>query len=350
MKKGDVINGYRILCDFSTAGGGMSKWAFAERGGKEYFIKEFLDPIYPIDGSPGSPKIKEAKRKQCAAFEAHHKKLKDALAGKSLEGGNLIATRDFFRVGTKYYKVTEKIDVASLNIDQIAGLPIEKKVIVLRTVAHSLRILHNSRIVHGDMKPGNILIKATVTGDYTTKLIDFDNSFFSGDPPALAEEVVGDMVYYSPELGLYINGSKSVAAKDLQCKSDIFALGVIYHQYLTGRLPKFDQKKHRYVYIAVLNGEGIDIDSSIPPRIAKLIHSMLSHTPEDRPNIESVFAQLKSPDLLLPVDVTVSSKFTSSTESKLKGSLVPKSTEDAASSTVPSSKLRGTLLNPKKIA
>ena len=56
MKKGQVINGYRILQDFSTARGGLSKWTFAEKAGKEYFIKEFLSPTYPVDGAPGSAK------------------------------------------------------------------------------------------------------------------------------------------------------------------------------------------------------------------------------------------------------------------------------------------------------
>ena len=47
-------------------------------------------------------------------------------------------------------------------------------------MAHSLRILHQSTYVHGDLKPDNILSKNT-TGDYTTKLIDFDNSYFAGN-------------------------------------------------------------------------------------------------------------------------------------------------------------------------
>ncbi|NJK84070.1 MAG: serine/threonine protein kinase, partial [Saprospiraceae bacterium] len=49
MLQGDIIKGYRIVKDFSTAGGGLSKWSFAEREGKEYFIKEFLSPKYPTD-------------------------------------------------------------------------------------------------------------------------------------------------------------------------------------------------------------------------------------------------------------------------------------------------------------
>ena len=64
MLKGEVINGYRILKDFVVAGG-MSKVTFAEKGGKEYFIKEFLSPKYPLPDSPGSEKIKAQTRRAC---------------------------------------------------------------------------------------------------------------------------------------------------------------------------------------------------------------------------------------------------------------------------------------------
>ena len=69
---------------------------------------------------------------------------------------------------------------------------------LLKTVAHSLKILHDLRIVHSDLKPSNVLIKRTELG-YTTKLIDFDSSYIAGNPPP-PEEIVGTMNYYSPEL------------------------------------------------------------------------------------------------------------------------------------------------------
>ena len=86
MKKGNVINGYTILQDFTTVGGGLSKWTFAAKGGHEYFIKEFLSPTYPTEGAPGSAKIKEQKRQQCVLFEEHHKHLMQVLKDKCSAG------------------------------------------------------------------------------------------------------------------------------------------------------------------------------------------------------------------------------------------------------------------------
>ena len=70
MKAGDVINGYPSCEDFRVVGAGLSEWTFAERGGREFFIKGFLSPTYPDDAAPGSAKTKAKKRARCAAFEA----------------------------------------------------------------------------------------------------------------------------------------------------------------------------------------------------------------------------------------------------------------------------------------
>ena len=295
MKLGDDIRGYRILRDFSTAGGGLSKWSFAERDGEEFFIKEFLSPTYPDSKSPGSEATKARKRERCRIFEDHHNKLIAEISPACAEGGNLIATKAFFRHGTKYYKVTEKVDVTGLTPNQISRLEIEKRLLILKTVAHSLGVLHKRNIVHGDLKPDNILIKQTATGNYTAKLIDFDNSYFSGKPPELLEDVVGDMVYYSPELALYIKGADSIKSADLQVKSDIFALGLIYNQYMNGSLPRFDTAKYQYPHQAVLAGEKLKIDKIESfDFLSPLLEEMLNADIAKRPTINEVFERLKA--------------------------------------------------------
>ena len=211
VKAGDVINGYTILEDFKVVGAGLSKWTFAERGGRQYFIKEFLSPTYPDDYAPGSEKTKAKKRARCAAFEAHHRGIQHALAPLSAYGGNLIVTLDFFRWGAKYYKVTEKVDAEGLSTADIAALGLPVQLVLMKTVAHSLKILHDLRIVHSDLKPSNVLIKRTELG-YTTKLIDFDNSYIAGRPPP-REEIVGTINYYSPELLGYIQDAGVAAAE-----------------------------------------------------------------------------------------------------------------------------------------
>src|SRR3954452_7183762 len=164
MQAGDVVNGYRLLEDFKVVGAGLSRWTFAERAGRGFFLKEFLSPTYPDDAAPGSEKTKAKKRARCSAFEAHHRGVQKALAPLSAYGGNLIVTLDFFRWGAKYYKVTETVDAEAMKPSDIARLDFRLQLVLLKSVAHSLKILHDLRIVHGDLKPSNILVKRTALG------------------------------------------------------------------------------------------------------------------------------------------------------------------------------------------
>jgi serine/threonine protein kinase len=288
VKAGDTVGGYTLLEDFRVVGAGLSEWTFAERDGREFFLKRFLSPTYPDDAAPGSAATKQRKRAKCAAFEAHHRGIEAALAPITSYGGNLIATLDFFRDGAKYYKVTEKVDLAGLDPISVARLDFPVKLVLLKTVAHSLKILHDLDIVHSDLKPSNVLIKRTELG-YTTKLIDFDSSYIVGSPPP-PDDIVGTMNYYSPELVRYIQGAAEGA--ELTEASDVFALGLIYTEYLTGALPPFDPAYHEAA-IAVLNGVRLRLPPAAAPEpISELVEHMLLVDPAARPTIEQVHAAL----------------------------------------------------------
>jgi serine/threonine protein kinase len=290
FRAGDVLNGYRLLENFRVVGAGLSEWSFAERGGRIHFIKRFLSPTYPEDDAPGSERIKAKKRARCAAFEAHHRGIQAAMAPLTTYGGNLIATLDFFRIGAKYYKVTEKVDVAGLQPRDVAALDFPAQLVLLKTVAHSLKILHDLRIVHSDLKPSNVLIKRTELG-YTTKLIDFDSSYIVGNPPS-PEEIVGTMNYYSPELVRYIQGGAGPG--ELSEASDIFALGLIYAEYLTGSMPAFDPAFHEAA-IAVLHGQPLKLGPSrAPAPVVELVEQMLLPDPAARPGVAQVHSTLMS--------------------------------------------------------
>jgi serine/threonine protein kinase len=290
FRAGDLLNGYRLLEDFRVVGAGLSEWSFAEQGGRIFFIKRFLSPTYPDDDAPGSARTKARKRERCAAFEAHHRGIQAAMAPLTTYGGNLIATLDFFRIGAKYYKVTENVDVAGLQPRDVAALDFSSQLVLLKTVAHSLKILHDLHIVHSDLKPSNVLIKRTELG-YTTKLIDFDSSYIVGKPPP-PEEIVGTMNYYSPELVRYIQGTAEPG--DLTEASDIFALGLIYAEYLTGSVPSFDPAHHEPA-IAVLHGQVLELGTSrAPAPVVELVDRMLQLDPAARPKVAEVHSTLMS--------------------------------------------------------
>lgn len=293
MLKGEVINGYRILEDFKVAGG-TSKISFAEKMGEVYFIKEFLSPKYPTLDSPGSEKIKLQKRKACDEFEKHHRDLNAAIgkccAGK---GGNLIYAIDFFRNGTTYYKVTEKIDVTSISCEDIAKLPIDKILLIAKSAVHSIKILHTLGIVHGDLKPDNLLIKEASKG-FVTKLIDFDDSYFEKKPPVDRDCLVGTPEYYSPEQADYImDEDEELDGTTLTCKSDIFTLGIILCEYFTGNKPLLGEG-YKSVWSYVKDGHIVSFAKELNPSIKELLFQMLLLEPEKRPSINEVFLRLRN--------------------------------------------------------
>jgi eukaryotic-like serine/threonine-protein kinase len=156
----------------------------------------------------------------------------------------------------------------------------------MKAVSHSLKILHDLHIVHGDLKPSNILIKRTELG-YTSKLIDFDSSYIAGSPPP-AEEIVGTINYYSPELLGYIQEA-GVPASELGVASDLFALGLIFTEFLTGAPPPFDVSAYHEPAVAVRHGETLRVPRpGIDPQIADLIDAMLLADPARRPTIADV--------------------------------------------------------------
>lgn len=292
MRAGDVVGGYRLLRDFTTAGGGLSMWTLAERGGTTYFIKQFLAPKWPVAGGPGTERTKAARRRACERFEKHHGRMMELLRSRSVPGGNLVVAIDFVRIDGIYYKITEAVDVAAISVAQIAALPIEDRLLILKTVTHSVGILHAAGLVHGDIKPDNILIKRTASGNYTTKLIDFDNSFVAGEPPP-AEETVGDAVFLSPELAAHI--AEAGPSSAVTTSSDIFALGVLFSFYLTGRVPVVAGAGGGVQVHERVAAGGVPVTHwpGVPRDLGLVVDCMLRRAPTARPSAAEVLDALK---------------------------------------------------------
>ncbi|MEW6600993.1 MAG: protein kinase [Nitrospirota bacterium] len=286
-KSGVTINGYTLTSDMTTVGSGTATWALAARGGEDYFIKQFLSPVIPGPDSLGSAAVKEMKRRKCEAFEKRHSSLMKIMTEKCGKGGLLVYATDFFPHNNHYFKVTHKIDISSITISELS---LEGKILVLLTVVQALKLLHDHNIIHSDLKPDNILIES-VADRFVSKLIDFDSSFTEEELPE-PEEVMGDQVYYSPELINYIN--LEGRGMEVTCASDIFSLGLIFCNYVYGTLPDFNSE-HHYPCIALLNGDKLKIPKSdeVPHDIRNLLEKMVSFNPKERPTIKEIQDDLK---------------------------------------------------------
>lgn len=282
------INGYALKAELKNANSGFSKWGFATKNGKEYFIKELINPVYPLDKSIMSEELFQQRRAHCSQYEAKFKNF-FGLINKASRG-NLVRIIDFFRCGSRYYLISEKVEGKSPSMEYIASLDDEKKLMLLKTVAHCFYDLHSVGIVHSDVKPNNILIKETKNGNYTAKLIDFDSGFLKGDVLD-SKELGGELTYLAPETFLGIYGENIQPDE----KADIFGLGLLFHQYFCGVLPYYDANEYEYPYEAVLNGSALAPDKTkIPPKVENLISSMLDVMPQKRPTAEEIIKTLNT--------------------------------------------------------
>ena len=300
-KKGEKIGKYIITRDFDSTNGGQGQWGFAEYNGEEYFIKKFLNPVYPEVKAPGSEKGKQKKKDRCKEFERKHLGMMKALNSCG-DGGLVVKTTDFFKhgneFGSHYFKVSQKVDTSNLS-NEIYNLDWKKRLFIMLTSAGALKMLHNNGIIHLDLKPDNILIQEW-GGKLIAKIIDFDSSLIEGDSMPY-EELVGDSLYLSPEFAKHINthGEELPPTK----KSDVFSLGLIFFQYCTGRLPSFSDK-YNYPYEALLNGEKLELpinflisaeDKELAEKVIfKLIEKMLILDPHARISIDEAHDNLKA--------------------------------------------------------
>ncbi|BCJ41116.1 hypothetical protein GCM10010168_45860 [Actinoplanes ianthinogenes] len=286
MKLGENIGGYTVVAEPTNSGGGRCVWSFAERGGRDYFIKQFLDPKWPTDESMGSPASKARRRAVCLEFEKRHKEVNRRISGKVAGGGNLVTATAFFREGTTYYKVTDR--VAAEAAKDLTELSDRQTLVVLRTLFQSMKLLHRAGIVHGDLKPANVLLQRSSTADlYTAKMIDFDDSYLTGEPPP-PDQIVGDQLYGAPEWLRYVKEDPEVAADHLTLASDVFALGLMTHVYLVGELPGYDRGRFGAPSQAVWAGEPLVLSGQLHPKTRDLIARMVSADIAARPAIEEV--------------------------------------------------------------
>ena len=102
------------------------------------------------------------------------------------------------------------------------------------------------------------------------------------------------MVYLAPESLLFIAEEEGGI---LTRKLDVFALGVLFHQYLSGDLPGFNHEKYDYAFEAVLDGCELEIHPSIPDYFKEILRSMLEREPDKRPNVEEIFTYLTKDDM-----------------------------------------------------
>ena len=206
--------------------------------------------------------------------------------------------------------MTEKVETSRIDIAAVRNFTTEQKLLIMKVVLYCISVLHEHGIVHADIKPDNILLKHTGNGIYTAKIIDFDSGFLEKYAPKPDEELEGDMVYLAPETLRFMMGEEV----RLNRKVDIYALGMLFHQYFCGRVPGFDTSKYDYLFEAILDDAPLRISDAVPENIRPIIVRMLKKDPGQRPQASQILKYLQNgketpkitvkPPVIKPIDIS----------------------------------------------
>lgn len=279
MFVGEVIYSNRTRLTYvvlqTMKSGGQAEIAFAKsnKSDKVYFIKRLLNIKY------SSNKIL---RDRCKDFEDNRRRLYSSINSYTIPGASCSYISDFFREKTFYYVVTERIMGLPLNTKDIFNaLPPNEIISLFRIIAYSFLPFEKCGIIHGDVKPENIIIKEH--GDILiTKLTDYESCFFAAAPPNRGY-IVGTEPYYSPELAAYNSENGEIGEYILSTKTDIFSLGVVLYEMLTGKYPN-NGNNSKYCFEIVKERE-IEIPKSWPKELKQIVLQMLSFESSKRPSV-----------------------------------------------------------------
>ncbi|ASS75720.1 hypothetical protein CIG75_12485 [Tumebacillus algifaecis] len=199
---------------------------------------------------------------------------REAQAAASLSHPNVVNIYDVGRGGDEYYIVMEFVDGLTLKevIQDRAPLPVQEAIDISKQICSALGHAHENNIVHRDIKPHNILIGK----DGRVKVTDFGIArAITSNTITQDGSVLGSVHYFSPEQAR--GGITDV-------KSDIYSLGVVLYEMMTGELP-FSGETPISVALKHLQDHFVEprqINPSLPQSVENIILKSLAKDPSVR--------------------------------------------------------------------
>ena len=200
---------------------------------------------------------------------------RESQAAASLSHPNIVNIYDVGREGNIHYIVMELIQGKTLSdyIKEQGPMPYPKVIALSKQIAAALAFAHKNHIIHRDVKPHNVMI----TPNGTAKITDFGIAKAVNAATIVdnTEGIIGSVHYFSPEQarGGYVDE-----------KSDIYSLGIVMYEMLTGRVP-FDGDNPVNIALMHINGEMVPpskLVDGVPPALEHIILKCTDKYPVNR--------------------------------------------------------------------
>jgi len=223
--------------------------------------------------------------------------IREAKAAGRLNHPNIITIYDVVREKDLTYIVMQYVDGQSLQGLIDSGKPLLRREIfdILRPISLALDYAHQNGIVHRDIKPANILIDK----GGQPLLADFGVARIETSTQTQAGTRVGTLSYMSPE---------QVKGETVDNRSDIFSLGVVLYELLTGKRPFEGENISTIVYKIVHSAPQriSDFNKDLPPGDDPVIQKALAKKPQDRyQTCREMMADLEKPSRTGPQTLTL---------------------------------------------
>jgi serine/threonine-protein kinase len=182
-------------------------------------------------------------------------------------------------------------EVLSDRTNRCGVIPLGETARLVRDIAAGLQVAHELKIVHRDLKPENVMVARGADGQDHAVVMDFGLAKERKAGAELQKLTATGIILGTPEF----MSPEQLRGKQLDARTDIYSLGLLTYEMLTGKLP-FQGRTQQEMMIARLRSEPVSLrkmrpDLDFPESVERVLNKSMERNPDDRYQQATEFAE-----------------------------------------------------------